>query len=302
MSQGSDFKRVLSIQSTVVSGYVGGKSATFPLQLLGFDVCNINSVQFSNHTGYKVFKGQVLDDVELLKLYDGLKANDIHRFSHLLTGFAYTKSFLETIVHIVKELRDKNPDLTFLCDPVMGDHGKLYVPEELVDVYRDQIVPLADIVTPNQFEAELLTGTQINDEASALRAMKIIHDKGVRIVVLSSSTLAGTGNLLGIATTLKDGVLVGYKVQIPLIPVIFTGTGDLFAALMMAWLHTDKDLKTAFDKTMSTLQLVIKRTYEKARMEAGPGVELTPHQMELALVQSKSDIENPEILYKSEPI
>ena len=37
--------RVLSIQSHVVSGYVGNKSATFPLQLLGFEVDAINSVQ-----------------------------------------------------------------------------------------------------------------------------------------------------------------------------------------------------------------------------------------------------------------
>ncbi|KAG8037840.1 hypothetical protein G9C98_006051 [Cotesia typhae] len=57
--------RVLSIQSHVVSGYVGNKSATFPLQLLGFEVDAINSVQLSNHTGYKVTKGDILNDHNL---------------------------------------------------------------------------------------------------------------------------------------------------------------------------------------------------------------------------------------------
>lgn len=47
-------KRVLSIQSHVVSGYVGNKAATFPLQVLGYDVDAINSVHFSNHTGTSV--------------------------------------------------------------------------------------------------------------------------------------------------------------------------------------------------------------------------------------------------------
>ena len=65
-------RRILSIQSHVVSGYVGNKSATFPLQLLGFEVDAINSVQFSNHTGYaKGIKGQVLNDSQLQELIEG---------------------------------------------------------------------------------------------------------------------------------------------------------------------------------------------------------------------------------------
>ncbi|CAH3152668.1 unnamed protein product, partial [Porites lobata] len=78
--------RVLSIQSHVVSGYVGNDSATFPLQVLGFEVDTINSVQLSNHTGYEHIKGQVLDSKELKELFEGLKLNNLHQFSHLLTG------------------------------------------------------------------------------------------------------------------------------------------------------------------------------------------------------------------------
>ncbi|EDO42065.1 predicted protein [Nematostella vectensis] len=153
--------RVLSIQSHVVSGYVGNKSATFPLQVLGFEVDTINSVQLSNHTGYEHFKGQVLNSNELKELCDGLKLNNIDSYSHLLTGYVGSKSFLDEVLQVIHHLRNENPKLIYVCDPVMGDNGHFvsktvfqYVPEELLPVYRDHLVPLADIVTPNQFEAE----------------------------------------------------------------------------------------------------------------------------------------------------
>ena len=70
--------RVLSIQSHTVHGYVGNKSAVFPLQLLGLDVDPINSVQFSNHTGYaKGVRGQVLQGSELTELREGLAGSGI---------------------------------------------------------------------------------------------------------------------------------------------------------------------------------------------------------------------------------
>ena len=95
----SSNRRVLSIQSHVVHGYCGNKSATFPLQLLGFDIDGINSVQLSNHTGYKTIKGQVLNSEELDDLFQGLTANDIHlTYSHLLTGY------VRTIYYIIKYL------------------------------------------------------------------------------------------------------------------------------------------------------------------------------------------------------
>ena len=100
--------RVLSIQSHTVHGYVGNKSAVFPLQLLGFDVDPINSVQFSNHTGYDGgFKGQVLDGAELWDLVKGLDANQLlPGYSHLLTGYIGSPSFLRTVLRILARLRD----------------------------------------------------------------------------------------------------------------------------------------------------------------------------------------------------
>lgn len=141
--------RVLSIQSHVVSGYVGNKSASFPLQvnscrkciikkgkmsfirfytnyrlckifiekislkLLGFEVDTINSVQFSNHTGYKHIKGQVLKDQDLSELIDGLKSNKIDFYSHLLTGYVGSVSFLNQIIQVIKHLKTVNPNLIY---------------------------------------------------------------------------------------------------------------------------------------------------------------------------------------------
>lgn len=292
-------RSVLSIQSTVVFGYVGNKSATFPLQVLGFDVSTINSVQFSNHTGYKCFKGQVLNSDDLACLYDGLKENGISSFSHILTGYIGSQSFLEKVAEIVVDLKIKNPSLVYVCDPVMGDNGEMYVPAELLPVYIDKILPIADIVTPNQFEVEKLTGIKITSEEDAIEAMKILHSKGPKIVVISSSEFSPDGSIISLASTVANGKNEVYKVQFQKLPAVFVGTGDLFAACLLAWLEKDKNLKLALEKTIATLQSVIKRTFEKAKVLAGEGNKPTPAQMELQLVQSKTDIETPPNSYNA---
>ncbi|XP_041114703.1 pyridoxal kinase-like isoform X2 [Polyodon spathula] len=181
--------RVLSIQSHVVRGYVGNKSASFPLQVLGFEVDSVNSVQFSNHTGYAHWKGQVLTADELHVLYQGLKLNNVNQYDYVLTGYTRDTSFLEMVVDIVQELKRQNPNLVYVCDPVLGDHGSMYVPENLRPVYKEKVVPVADIITPNQFEAELLTGKKISIEKEALEVMDLLHDMGPDTVVITSSDL-----------------------------------------------------------------------------------------------------------------
>lgn len=107
----------------------------------------------------------------------GLQINDLDNVSHLLTGYVGSASFLEQVYETVKQLKKKNPELVYgmnncfsrnpwipiqetynlefsVCDPVMGDNGQMYVPEELLEIYRDKLIPLADVITPNQFEVE----------------------------------------------------------------------------------------------------------------------------------------------------
>ncbi|KAM4558118.1 pyridoxal kinase-like [Odontesthes bonariensis] len=294
--------RVLSIQSHVVRGYVGNKSATFPLQVLGFEVDSINSVQFSNHTGYAHWKGQVLTAEELNVLYEGIKLNKVNHYDYILTGYSRDTSFLETVVDMIQELKKVNPSLVYVCDPVMGDHGAMYVPEKLLPVYKNKIVPLADILTPNQFEAEILTGRKINTKADAIEVMDLLHEMGPDTVVLTSTDLLSKLGeqflvALGSQKIIKpDGTITSQKIclDIPKVDAVFVGTGDLFAAMLLAWTHLHpKDLKAACEKTASVMHHVIKRTMTYANEMAGPGKKPSPAQLELRMVQSKADIENP---------
>lgn len=293
--------RVLSIQSHVVSGYVGNKSATFPLQVLGFEVDGINSVQFSNHTGYGHWKGQVLSKDELAALVSGLSYNGLDKYTHLLTGYVGDPTFLKQVAQVVKQLRSENPGLVYVCDPVMGDNGKMYVPEELLPIYRTEIIPLANIVTPNQYELELLVERPINSLSDALAAINTLHQLGIQTVVLSSSELGENGNLLAVASNKIGEIQKGYKIEIPRLPATFTGTGDLFAALFLAWMAKTNDLQETLEGTVATLQAVLKRTYLLAR-KGTEGDNVTVASLELKLIQSKADIEQPARTIVAEPL
>lgn len=290
-----DSPRVLSIQSHVVSGYVGNKSAVFPLQILGFEVDMINSVQFSNHTGYPHFKGHILDSGQLGQLIEGLELNNLHsKYSHLLTGYIGSTSFLEKVSETVKLLKSSNRSLTYVCDPVMGDEGKLYVTPDLLPIYQNTILPLADIVTPNQFEAELLTGVKITNLESAFKAIDLIHDKGVKLVVISSTNFYQDKNfLLGLASDRSGSSTRRFRVLIPSLDAHFTGTGDLFAALLLAWHHRyPHDLKQAMQKVLGSMRAILQRTFlygSKKENKHLPSVE----RLELKLIQSRKDIEEP---------
>lgn len=289
--------QVLSIQSHVISGYVGNKAAVFPLQVLGLEVHSINSVEFSNHTGYGNWKGNVLNSSELKDLMTGLENNKLDEFSHILTGYVGSSSFLEQLSISIQQLKCKNPNTVYLCDPVMGDNGHLYVPKELLYIYRDKLIPLADIVTPNQFEAELLTETKIQNDADAIESMKMLHNMGAKTVVISSSVLGSTEDCFsafGSTRDGNDGPLEVWKIDIPRIPHLFTGTGDLFAALLLAWMHRSKgNLSTSMEKSIGTLQEVLRRTARYAEDQVAQGKPYGVKILELRLIQSKEDIENP---------
>uniref|UniRef100_A0A671DQJ1 Pyridoxal kinase n=1 Tax=Rhinolophus ferrumequinum TaxID=59479 RepID=A0A671DQJ1_RHIFE len=276
--------RVLSIQSHVVRGYVGNRAATFPLQVLGFEIDAVNSVQFSNHTGYAHWKGQVLNSDELHELYEGLKLNDVNKYDYVLT----------------------------VCDPVMGDkwnsEGSMYVPEDLLPVYKEKVVPVADIITPNQFEAELLSGRKIHSQEEALAVMDVLHSMGPDTVVITSSDLPsprGSDYLIALGSQRirhPDGSVVTERICMEMrkVDAVFVGTGDLFAAMLLAWTHKHpNNLKVACEKTVSAMHHVLQRTIKCAKAQAGGGRKPSPAQLELRMVQSKRDIENPEIVVQA---
>ncbi|CAO2817274.1 unnamed protein product [Amaranthus hypochondriacus] len=294
----SETGRVLSIQSHTVQGYVGNKSAVFPLQLLGYDVDPINSVQFSNHTGYPTFKGQVLNGKELWDLIEGLEANNLLFYTHLLTGYIGSVSFLNTVLEVVTKLRSVNPGLLYVCDPVLGDEGKLYVPEELISVYREKVVPVASMLTPNQFEAELLTGLRIASEQDGREACSRLHAAGPSKVVITSININGDLYLIGSSKKEKDDAPEQFKIMIPKIPAYFTGTGDLMTALFLGWSNKYPDnLARAAELAVSSIQALLHRTIQDYKHA---GFDPKTSSLEIRLIQSQDDIRNPQIKFKAE--
>jgi pyridoxine kinase len=248
--------RVLSIQSHTVHGYVGNRCAVFPLQRLGFEVDAIHSVQFSNHTGYPSWRGEVLQGEQLSALVEGLQANSLlEGCTHLLTGYIGSASFLRAVLRTVHALRAANAEpgasLTFVCDPVLGDNGKLYVPEELIAIYRDEVVPLASVLTPNQvgacractparaadgrlpaaaqFEAETLTERKIESEADAAAACKALHARGPHTVIITSMSYPGLEEHVLILASRRDasGAVRQWRLLLPRLPRHFTGARAL---------------------------------------------------------------------------
>lgn len=187
----------------------------------------------------------------------------------------------------------------------MGDNGCLYVPKTLIPIYQDEIIPLCDICTPNQFEAEILTGKTIKTSSDAWKAMEWFHNKGVKTVVLSSTnTKDSNGELKAFLSHKGVSEQLKYTVTIPVIGdgIVFTGAGDLFAALFLAHSASKATLREAFELTIATLQSVLKNTLKSIPERDRNAERVQPQQRELKLIQSKFDIENPKVQLKVEEI
>ncbi|KAF8159288.1 Ribokinase-like protein [Crassisporium funariophilum] len=182
-------ERVLSIQSHVVFGYVGGKAAVFPLQCLGYDVDVVNTVNFSNHAGYGRSGGSKTTAKEMEAIFESMEGNELMMPTRLLTGYIPGAEALSAVEKLVKRLKETKDELIYLLDPVMGDAGRLYVAPDVIPVYQ-RMLPLATIITPNWFEVEILTNTKLTDLPSLQRALRILHtEHRVPNVVISSIPL-----------------------------------------------------------------------------------------------------------------
>lgn len=188
----------------------------------------------------------------------------------------------------------------------MGDNGQMYVPKELLPIYRDEIIPLADIITPNQYEIELLTERKIQNENDVWETTKYFHEnKNIKIVALSSTDLGETQNQLKAFLSVKNDDNIKYVLNIPKQGdgISFTGTGDLFASLFLAHSSLNSDISKAFEYTTATLQTVIKRTIDALPDDVKLGKrKVTSYERELKLIQSKKDIEEPNVILKAKKI
>lgn len=292
--------RVLAIASHVVYGYVGNTMAGFVMQALGCEVAAINTVNFSNHTGYGQVRGTKATATEISDLYSGLTSSGLSDFDMLLTGYIPGREAVASVGSIARSLKSSSSttpgSFFWVLDPVMGDNGKLYVAEDVVPMYRELITD-ADLIVPNQYEAEWLSGVTISDMPSLVRAVDVLHGRfGVPHVVITSVSFPGKDgvvpgeidgeeknlSVLG-STRRSDGSSRIFRVRVPSLDCFFSGTGDMFAALMVvrlreavsrepslsqvaSWVSddevtpTDLPLAKAVVKALESMQEVLTRT------------------------------------------
>lgn len=263
-------KSVLSIQSHVCHGYVGGKAAVFPLQCQGWEVDNINTVEFSNHTGYGTFNGSPVIARLLDQLFLGLIRNEAF-YDAVISGYMPNEFVISKCCEGVKHLKDRNSNLMYLLDPVIGDEGHIYVDRSCLEGYRKVLRErIVDIITPNQFELELLLSCKIASIADLRKTFTILHEEyNIKYVIISSLKEFGENNEDTIYCAASDSERT-YLFKIPLIKSYFTGVGDLFSALLLDKIfHNRKSqmrsfsvLPRAVNQVLTIIQKCLHLTYE----------------------------------------
>ena len=268
---------VLSIQSWVACGNVGNTAALFPLQRLGFETWSLNTVAFSNHTGYGKWRGETVPPRDIASLFEGIaELGILSRCDAVLSGFLGEAEAGTVLLDIVARIKRANPKALFACDPVMGDVGPgWYVRTGLPEFYRDQAVRLADIVTPNRFELEWLIGSGIGTVAEAGAAAATLRSQGPSIVLVTSLELSA--DRVAVVAAGPDGT---WAVETPRLPIEATGCGDAVAALFLGWLLKGKKLPDALAAAIAAIYGVIEAT-----MRSADG--------ELALIAAQDELVSP---------
>lgn len=273
---------ILSMQSHVAYGYVGNKAAVFPLQRLGNEVININTVQFSNHTGYGSWTGDIMSIEHIDKIFTGLhERGALQNIDAVLTGYLGDQTLGEVLLKWLEVIRLNNPKLIYCCDPVIGDVGRgIFVRPGVPEFFANSAVKHATILTPNQFELTYLTGVEINSLEDAKRACKILHDKGVDTVLVTSLTRQETSP--DIIEMLISNNHESYLVATPRLdmPVSPNGSGDMTAAIFLAKYLQTKNLQISLEHTAAAIYAVFTKT-------------LALQQRELAIIASQDELVNP---------
>ncbi|CAG9970765.1 unnamed protein product [Clonostachys byssicola] len=305
--------RVLAVASHVrdTLQYVGNKVAVFVLQSMGCDVAALNTVQFSNHTGYKQWKGSRVTAQEIEDLYEGLKQSYLDDFDMMLSGYIPGAEAVIAVGKIAKELKEKTKETPgkffWVLDPVMGDNGRIYVAEDVVPAYKS-LLSSADLILPNQFEAELLSGIQIKDMESLTHAIQVLHDTHhIPHIVITSVNLSAPdhpdSHLSVVGSSMNStGKARLFKIVFPAIDCYFSGTGDMFGALIVTRMREavsqvpglgDKPNWLSDDNT-PTLELPLARAAEKVLASMHELLSKTSQGMTAIVERTRHDMTDAE--------
>ena len=280
---------ILSIQSHVAYGQVGNDAAVFPLQRLGHEVWAVHTVQFAAHTGYGPPKGQVFEASHIRDVIDGIALrDDFSSCNAVLSGYMGSAAIGEAILDAVQRVKAVNADALYVCDPVLGDVGKgFFVRPDMPDFMREHVVPKADVVTPNLFELEALTGVTCATLDGTRRALQMLHDKGPRVIVLTSAVIDETPlDAIDMLASDDKGL---WRVRTPRLGFSPNGAGDLTASLFTAHYLRTRSVSEALAMVASSVHAVLQETLKK-----GGG--------ELALIAAQNSFVSPGLLFHPEPL
>ncbi|MGL4441640.1 MAG: pyridoxal kinase PdxY [Bosea sp. (in: a-proteobacteria)] len=258
---------ILSIQSHVAYGHVGNSSAVFPMQRLGCEVWPIHTVQFSNHTGYGAWKGRVFDGSMIDEIMDGIADRGVlPTCDGVISGYMGSADIGHAILSAVARVKAANPKALYACDPVIGDVGRgVFVRPGIPEFMRDKAMPMADVVTPNQFELELLTGLPVGTLAEAKAAVMALRAMGPDVVLLTSMVTAETPDD-AIDMLAMDGTGT-WRVRTPKLGLSINGAGDAIMALFFVHYARSGSAPLALGEAAASIYGLLKRTLDAGSRE-----------------------------------
>jgi len=258
---------VLSIQSAVAYGHAGNSSAVFPMQRSGVNVWPVYTVNFSNHTGYDTWRGPMIAASDVADVIRGVDERGVlPAVEAVLSGYQGSADVGQVILDTVALVKERNPSALFCADPVMGDVGRgFYARPGIPEFMKEHVVGAADILTPNLFELQYLTGRTTKTLGDVLEAAEELRDRGPRIVLVTSvvaeDMVPDPMRMLAIG---EDGAWV---VETPLLERQFTGSGDLTTAVFLThWLKTG-DLAQTLSATASIVYSILEETSASGEVE-----------------------------------
>ena len=278
---------LLSIQSHVAYGHVGNASAVFPMQRLGCEVWAIHTVQFSNHTGYGEWTGRAFEAELIREVVEGIcQRGALSQCDGVLSGYVGSAETGAAILDAVAAVKRANPAAHYCCDPVIGDVGRgIYVREGVAEFLKAKAVPAADVLTPNHFELDRLSGRDNRTLAQALAAIDALHKLGPRVIMVTSlhteETPADAIDLLA-----SDGT-GRCRVRTPKLPVAVNGAGDAIAALFFAHYLRGGEAGEALAQAASAVFGVLAKTAEAGSRE-------------MLLVAAQEEIVKPSRVFEAE--
>jgi pyridoxine kinase len=269
---------VVVVSSHVARGAVGNRAMAFALERLGFTVWAVPTIVLPHHPGHGPAERIVPDSSQFAALLDGLvNGRRAAGIAGIVSGYLASAGQAEAVARFVAEVKEARSDCLYLCDPVVGDEGRLYVGEALAALVRDRLLPLADAATPNAFECAWLAGAGATEAPDlALRAAMLPPP----VVLVTSAPALMRGHLGNLLVEEKASRLFEH----PALATSAKGTGDLLAALLLARRLEGRDWPEATRIALASIFEIVSGT-----ARAGADELLLP-QLQEALIAPRAQI------------